>query len=365
MSADGDSSTNAGGPVRRRRGRPEKSLDIAGLDPILREFARELKKLKRDQTLKDLKTALPWSTSEFSKAFNAHKLPPLGLVAALAGYRGEDVGEWELKWAAVRRHLEKAGRTDLIQRSNPQSRDVLQANAAEAEAMLRTIEVQALDSRLVASLKAESLLAELDEKLPTGTSKNGDNPAQCWHDLADYLRRLVLLFDPRPIETGGSGPVGITDVLPRLADLAQLTGVQQWVELADQIGTTFDTARESGWLPTGSSPQSVAWVYLDRFASFRVTAGGIASRLARGSGYLTADAVLVEPALVGVDHYDPPRSYHRHIIFCVMGMLILGTGVLLLRRTSGQEWMVWGAISFGFLAFIGMEALQMVNARED
>ncbi|KJS62962.1 hypothetical protein VM95_05605 [Streptomyces rubellomurinus] len=321
--------------------------------------------MKGRRTLKELAAALNWSQSEFSKAFNAVKLPPLGLVVALAELDGADAEEWRLRWAVVRRHLEQAGRTDLVQRPKPRERHALDTAAAEAEAMLRTIRARAVGSRKLAALNSEPLLAQLDKSLPTTTEKQGSGAEECWQDLTDYLRRLVLLFDPRPIEPARPGPAAITDVLPRLAELARLTDLPEWTALAELISTTYESAHERGTTVVGAWPNLFV-VYEDRFAAFRTAAGRKAAQLARSSGYLPADAVVVEAAPVDLDRYDPPRSQWRDLIGWMVVVLVVAPGVVLaVHGGSGQAWTGWAAWSTPVLVLAGGVAVRMRHARKD
>ncbi|MFF8732880.1 hypothetical protein ACF073_41430 [Streptomyces sp. NPDC015171] len=295
MSEDGGKDAGVDEPSRRGPGRPQKSLDVAGRDAVLREFARELRQLQGDSTLEKLAKELNWSKSALSKAFNAVKLPPMALVTALAGYRKADIKRWESKWAVVRVHLERERKTSLIGRPLPQERDAMQAIAAEYEAMLTTIKADADRSRNIASKKAEPLLAKLDERLPTNTSKDSRSTAESWHDLTDYLRALVLLFDSELIEPRGTDQVTITDVLPRLARLAERTDVPEWKLLAERISKAFEEDRKTPPDPPGTVPPvPFGLVNIDHFASFRAAAGLKASQLARKSGYLLSDAKLTK-----------------------------------------------------------------------
>ncbi|WP_217548814.1 hypothetical protein [Streptomyces sp. GbtcB6] len=345
-----------------RRGRPPKGLDIPGLDPHLREFARDLGQLKGTQTLEALKRDLNWSSSEFSKAFTAKKLPSLALVVALAAHAGADPEEWRLRWAVAYEQLRTAGRTDLIpSRLRPSDRAALQAAAEEAEALLLTIEARIAESRRSALLRAEPLLAELDEDLPTTTSKQGRNAAVCWIDLTDYLRRLVLVFDPRPIPTGDDGHAGIDAVLPRLAGLADLTGLPEWRELADQLGKTFRTAQVTGWVdtdPTYGAPP----VYGDEFAGYRARAGRIASELARTTAYLPRTAVLLPAAPVDRDRYDPPRSKYRSELIGSVALVPVAVLPLALFHAPRPVWCL--VLGFLFLLAVGAAA-GMRTARRD
>ncbi|MFF8024374.1 hypothetical protein ACFZDJ_25345 [Streptomyces sp. NPDC007896] len=186
--------------------------------------------------------------------------------------------ERNLRWGLTYLKLEDAGLQKLApKRGEPLDRAALQEAAVDAEVLLRAIEVRKSELHQLALLKAEPLLAQLDEDLQATTEKNGGNAAECWVDLTDYPRRLVLLFSPAAIETDSRGHADLTVVLDRLAGFSTQTGVKERTALSVQILSAYELAQHTGWYSMDSGPNVYA-SYGDEFAHYRVQAGRKASQ---------------------------------------------------------------------------------------
>ncbi|MER6573633.1 hypothetical protein ABT288_47720 [Streptomyces sp. NPDC001093] len=270
-------------------------------------------------------------------------------VVGVAGHLGADKAAWKRRWARLHHKLQKEGRTDLLPgRQDMPEHEALKAAAAEAEALVRTIDVPRADSRPYDSMRAARLLAGINKDRPTRTFKIGASADECWTDLTDYLKRLALLFDPRPIPTKNDGHTHLRDVLPRLAGLAELTGMSEWQDLTDQIHATYKTAEGSGWEAVDPG-WSAAVRYNDEFAAFRAAAGRKASQLARAGAAHISDHPSLPPAVAPVNRhqYDPPRS---DITASGAGMAVLATVVTVILVLFDVSWTTCGLVG-GILVF--------------
>ncbi|MGW1807169.1 hypothetical protein [Streptomyces sp. NPDC002078] len=279
-------------------------------------------------------------------------LPHMEGVVGVAGHLGADKEAWKLKWGRLYHQLRKDGETGLLPvRLDIREREALKAAAAEAEVLVRTIDVPPADSRPYDSMRAARLLAAIDRDLPTRTSKIGASADECWIDLTDYLKRLVLLFDPRPIPTNGDGHAHLRDVLPRLAGLAELTGMSEWQDLTDQIRSTYKTAQNTGYEAVDPG-WSAAVRYNDEFAGFRAAAGRKASQLARVGATHISDHPSLPPTAAPVNRhqYDPPRSDYNAT---AAGMAVLATVVVVVLVLCDVSWTTTGLVG-GILFFTAL-----------
>ncbi|MFK0195887.1 hypothetical protein [Kitasatospora sp. NPDC090308] len=263
----------------------------------------------------------------------------------MAKYCGGDEEEWNLRWGLAYLHLEEVDRQDLLpKRGELPDRAALREAAADADVLLRAIEARQSEQRRLALLKSEPLLAKIDEDLPTATEKNGRNAAECWADLTDHLRRIVLLFSHDPIPTDNRGHADLAVILDRLSKLETRTGVREWHTLAVRIRAAYDLAQHTGWYSVDPGQNGFA-AYGDEFAPIRAEAGRKASQLARASAYLDSKADLVPAAAINRDRYDPPRSaYLAGAIF----LSLLGTAVtivLICAGASTEAWVTWGYVA--------------------
>nr|WP_168515315.1 hypothetical protein [Streptomyces sp. S1D4-11]QIZ00584.1 hypothetical protein HEP87_50955 [Streptomyces sp. S1D4-11] len=270
------------------------------------------------------------------------ELKSRALVVAVATACGGAEEEWNLRWGLTYLKLEDAGRQKLLpKRGEPLDRAALQEAAVDAEVLLRAIEVRKSELHQLALLKAEPLLAKLDDDLQTTTEKNGRKAAECWVDLTDYLRRLVLLFSPDLVETDSRGHADLTVVVDRLAGFSTQTGVKEWTALSVQILSAYELAQHTGWYSMDSGPNVYA-SYGDEFAHYRVQAGRKASQLARASAYLAPEAELAPAAAIRLDRYDPARSAFRASVIVGVFIGIAVTVALWLLDVSAYAWEIWG-----------------------
>ncbi|MFC4330956.1 hypothetical protein ACFPC0_24855 [Streptomyces andamanensis] len=363
MSGDGEVAAGAKpsdeGTTRAKRGRPRKRLDRAGLDPKLRAFAAELRLLVGERSYGEVANEIFQSRETVASACRGESLKSRAVVTAIVKCCGGDVEEWDFKWGAVALHLADAGLHRLLPRDDLLDLAALREALKEKEVLLRALERTELEHLRDAAAKVEPLLDKLDEDLPTTTEKNGRDAAECWGDLTDYLRRLVLIFDPAPIPTNSRGHADLTVVLDRLAGLGRLNGVKEneWEALATQIRSSYELANHSKWWVVNSD--GMGGVYGDEFARYRAQAGRAASDLARVSSYPDLDAAVI-PAAVMSPLYDPPRRTYidSAIAFVVLGVLV--TLVLACVGVSAHAWKVWGLLALavvvvpvvGFLACV-------------
>lgn len=258
------------------------------------------------------------STGELSRVCSGERLVALDTLRRLLQSKKaepEYVEYWELRWVLAYQHLKASGSKALARRKG--EAEAATAIAAQKADRLQVVadQVQAKQdhARHRALRAAEQLLAELDHSLPNTRQKRGYGPEACWVDLTDYLRRLILLFtDSKAHEKHNKHTM--SEVLPRLAGLAEITGVAGWRELAEQIDAVWEKAHHEGWeVMTLSSPEPAAtYVYIDRDSQFRAQAGRRAAQLARESVYLAEKPVLFPSSPLDLDRYDPPRSHYRH-----------------------------------------------------
>lgn len=345
-----------------KRGRPRKPLDRAGLDPHLRVLAEDLRALVGDRSFDEVSRAIYRSVEGVAGACRGEVLKSRAVVVAVAKYCGGDEEEWNLRWGLAYLHLEAAGRQDLLpKRGESPDRAALREATADAETLLRAIGVRQLEQRRLALLKAEPLLAELDEELPTATEKNGRNAAECWADLTDYLRRLVLLFTNDPIPAGNRGDADLTVVLNRLSELGTRTGVREWQTLAAQIRAAYDLAQHTGWYAVDPQHTGLA-AYGDEFARVRAEAGRRASQLARASAYLEAKADLVPAAAVDRARYDPPRSGY---LGGAILLVLLGIPVTVGLICAGAPTPVWAVAGLVVIHAAAAFVAAAAHARRD
>jgi hypothetical protein len=218
-------------------------------------------------------------------------------VAALARIHGENEDEWTRKWAKVHVQLEQEGKVKLLPpRHDLEPRERLALIAAR--------------------------LVELDRALPDGEPKLGaDNYVQAWGDLADYLRRLALIFNPKSLTPAfeDGRDVTVTRFLSDLEDLAERTGVQGWQALADRIRAAYEEAARSGGriTPAGDG------YYVDEFAGLRAELGRQAAQLAQDTAWALADTALTAPSL-----YLHRYARQSWAGFAVSGLVFSVAGVL-------------------------------------
>ncbi|MFJ4916679.1 hypothetical protein [Streptomyces sp. NPDC088726] len=287
-------------------------------------------------------------------------------MAAIVTCCKGDVEEWDTKWGAVALHLADAGLHRLLPRNELLDLAALREALKEKEVLLRAFERTELEHLRHAAAEVEPLLAKLDEDLPTTTEKNGRNAAECWADLTDYLRRLVLLFDPAPIPTNSRGHADLTVVLDRLAGLGRLNGVNEheWEALATQIRSTYELANHPKWWVVSSD--GMGGVYGDEFARYRAQAGRDASHLARVSSYPDLDAAVIPAAEVNRELYDPPRRSYVSSAMAFVGLGVLVTLVLACIGVSAYTWKLWGGIAFAVVVLPTVGCLACaLHARRD
>ncbi|MCX4529852.1 hypothetical protein OG982_29870 [Streptomyces sp. NBC_01551] len=242
-------------------------------------------------------------------------LDTLRRLLEFKGAEPEHVEYWELRWALAYRHLEASGSKALARRKG--EAEEAMAIAAHKPDRLHIVadQIQAKQDRARhrALRAAELPLGELDRSLPNARQKFGYGPAACWVDLTDYLRRLILLFTEHEAHEKFNRHT-LSELLPHLAGLAEVTGVAGWRKLAEQIAATYEEADRKGWevMPSPSIERTVPDIYVDRYSHFRAQAGRRAAQLARESVFLAEKPVLFPSSPVDLDRYDPPRSSYRH-----------------------------------------------------
>ncbi|WP_329265061.1 hypothetical protein OG223_53710 [Streptomyces sp. NBC_01478] len=280
----------------------------------------------------------------------------------------EYVEYWELRWVLAYQHLKASGSKALARRKGEAEKATAIAaqKADRLQALADQVQAQQDHARHQALPGAEQLLAELDLSLPNFRHKFGRGPAACWGDLTDYLRRLVLLFTDRKVRDDHDGH-SMNEILPRLAGLADVTGVAGWRELAEQIAATYEEAHREGWevmLSPGPEPTAHD-VYVDRYSGFRAHAGQRAAQLARESVFLAEKPALSPPSPIDLDRYDPPRSHYRHAV--PVSAACAGALPAALWVTGAPA--PWLAVGFySLVVFAGMLAVCLVtkaNARPD
>ncbi|MFB7746262.1 hypothetical protein [Streptomyces sp. NPDC056132] len=333
----------------RRNGRPRKPLDVAGVDPHLREHARGYRLLLGPGAYKESEALM--STPEISRVCNGHRLPPLVSLRHLLRARAatpEESEYWELRWVVAYRHLEASGSRLLVRRPG-EAEEVLaivEQHSDRLQAIADQLRKQQDTTREQARLAAEEKLTQLDHSLPSARPKNGYGPQACWVDLTDYLRRLLLLFT-EPRKRKDRDAATLKEILVGLATLADLTGVTGWQQLADDIAAAYDAAQHDGWevTLTGADTSSVAEAYFDRYAGFRQEAGRRATQLARQSVYLAEKPVVFPPTPIDLDRYDPPRSHYRHAVLFSAACASPTAAALWLCTDVAVPWL-WASVSF-------------------
>ncbi|MFE6766673.1 hypothetical protein [Streptomyces sp. NPDC057689] len=305
-------------------------------------LAEDLRALVGQRPFEVIAREIYRSLEAVAGACRGERLKSRAVVVDVAKCCGGDEQEWNLRWGLAYLHLEEAGRQDLLPtRGELPDREALREAAVDTGVLLRAIKVTELEQHRLALLKAEPLLHELDEVLPTTTEKNGRNAAECWSDLTDYLRRLILLFSHDPIPTDDRGHADLTVVLDRLCELGTLTGVQAWRTLSVRIRSAYDLAQHTGWYSVDPGQTGLV-AYGDEFAHVRAEAGRKASELARVSAFLDAKPALVPRAAVDRDRYDPPRSAYLANAVILALLAITVTVVLMCVDASTDAWVTWG-----------------------
>ncbi|MER6031378.1 hypothetical protein [Streptomyces sp. NPDC001851] len=307
------------------------------------------------------------SASELSRVCSGQRLVALDTLRRLLESKGaepEYVEYWELRWVLAYQHLKASGSRALPTRKG--EAEEAMAIAAQKADRLQVLadEVQAKQdhARYRALRAAERLLAELDHSLPNARRKFGHGPEACWVDLTDYLRRLILLFTEREAHEKNNKHT-MSEVLPRLAGLAEVTGVEGWRELAGQIAAAYEEAHREGWevmSPPGLDPAAPP-AYVDRYSHFRAQAGRKAGQLARESVFLAEKPVLFPSSPLDLDRYDPPRSHYRHA--APVSAACAGALPLALWATDAPApWLAVGLYSV--VLFLGMWLICLVHRAE-
>jgi len=289
------------------------------------------------------------------------------LLAALADPEPRSLLELLLEASRGAQRIEAQGSASLQDYRELLPRvEALMVACAGAEALILSdvLDERPIETAQDAVTRADQLLAELHQDLPTGTSKNGANAEACWLDLTDYLRRLVLIFDARPIPADTKGHARLDDVLARLAELAAVTHTPEWRDLADRISSAFDKARHIGW--SVLDPQySGAAAYGDEFGVFRAAAGYKASRLATVSrAHIPADAILVPAAPLPGGYYTSSKGYLSaagcSAVLAVMMAMIFG-----ILDVSSRIWPVALIPAVSVLIFVACAWGQTHEERRD
>ncbi|MFF3000062.1 hypothetical protein ACFVTC_36775 [Streptomyces sp. NPDC057950] len=281
----------------------------------MREFARELRELVGSSYRA---SGAFLSAGELSRVCGGERLVALDTLGALLDSRKaepEYVEYWELRWALAYQHLKASGSRALARRKGEAeaAAAIAARNADRLQVLADQVQAKQDLARHRALRAAEQLLAELDHSLPSTRRKFGHGTEACWVDLADYLRRLILLFTDRKAHEKHNKHT-MSEVLPRLAGLAEITGVAGWRELAAQIAAAYEKAHREGWevMPSPGLETAAPHVYVDRDSRFRAQAGRRAAQLARESVFLAEKPVLFPSSPLDLDRYDPPRSHYRH-----------------------------------------------------
>ncbi|MEU2268580.1 hypothetical protein ABZ568_19685 [Streptomyces olindensis] len=281
----------------------------------MREFARELRELVGSSYGT---SGAHLGKAEMSRICNGHRLVGLDTLHRILRFKGADpkkVEYWELRWVLAYRHLEASGGKALAKRPGEAQavREIAARNADRLRILAEEVQAKQDLARSRALRDTEKLFKEIDKSLPNSRRKFGYGPAACWVDLTDYLDRLIPLFTARKSDEE-RGTQCLTEILPGLAELTEITGVAEWRELADQIATAYEEAHHDGWevAPSSGLELTTPLVYVDRYSHFRMQAGQRAAQLARQSAFLRKEPKLALPAPLDLDRYDPPRSHYRH-----------------------------------------------------
>ncbi|MFI9152631.1 hypothetical protein [Streptomyces sp. NPDC053367] len=309
----------------RRRGRRRSDLDAKPeLDPRLRELARLLRQLldgsngevSQIRVVEELKAAhYPLAPSTLSNILSGKRLPTLQIVQQLAQLRGADQGFWQTEWAVVCLQLRRDGLTHLFAvKLTDEERAALKDPAVRQR--VAEIDEAAAAERERIRRAAHAVLDELESQRPSGREKKGWSAEDCWRDLTDFLVRLVTLFDERPVT--GYPAAGMPReeilrdlVLPRVAELAGLTGQSEWRPLAEEIAAKYrmDIKDLTNGIAVMPYPDVSLPVHGDNYARYRAKAARHALILARKAIEHVRPDVELPPAMPSPGYPPAPDDY--------------------------------------------------------